>query len=285
MNLEFRTLRRILFVKGDDFVAALDGIGAYFDASGTEPKHRVWAVGGWLGKADDWEVLDDQWREMIEVAPWCESIPQNKRVYHAADLESCEGIYRGWTRDQKQTFQSQAYGIIERLPSLVPMSSSLIKKDWTPANIKIETVEFGHPGNYFVTTVFDVLRAIRTWADSHNYDGPIHYFFEAGDIGKGNVEAALRTLYNDPKLRARCRMASYRFAHKDLRPLQSDDLWAYEAYKEMVNRNLGAVLKDRRYPVSRLWQPRYARYNTFFDRERLDDIAERGRKMVEGKDY
>jgi hypothetical protein len=55
--------------------------------------------------------------------------------------------------------------------------------------------------------------------------------------------------------------------------------------KEMVNRNLGTLLKDRRYPISRLWQPRYTRYNTYFDRERLDDIVERGRKMVEGKDY
>jgi hypothetical protein len=219
-------------------VSDFDGMGAYFDASGTDPKQRVWSVGGWLGKAEEWEALDSQWEKMIWAAPWRESVPRDKRIYHAADLESLEGIYKGWSKDEKQRFQSDAYGIIERL-NLVPISSSLIKKDWIDAHINLSTVEYGHPGNYFVTTVFDVLRAIHRWADSHNYDGPIHYFFEGGDIGKGNVDAALRNIYNTPMRRARCRMASYTFAHKDLHPLQSADLWAYEAYKEMVNRNLG----------------------------------------------
>jgi hypothetical protein len=273
-------------MKGGDLVAVLDGMGAFFDASGTDTEQPVWAVGGWLGTADDWELLDSQWQKMIDGAPWRESVPHDKRIYHATDLESCVGIYEGWTKDEKQRFQGEAYGIIERLPSLVPVSSSLIKKDWNAAGVKLErTHDALHPGNYFITTVFDVLRAIRTWADEHNYDGPIHYFFEAGDIGQGNVDGALRTIYNTPKRRARCRMASYTFAHKNMRPLQSADLWAYEAYKEMVNRNLGALLKDRRYPMSRLWNKRFERYNTYFDRERLDDIVEKGRKMVEGKDY
>jgi hypothetical protein len=203
-------------------------MGAYFDASRTDSKQRVWSVGGWLGKAEEWEALDSQWEKMIWAAPWRESVPRDKRIYHAADLESLEGIYKGWSKDEKQRFQSDAYGIIERL-NLVPISSSLIKKDWIDAHINLSIVEYGHPGNYFVTTVFDVLRAIHRWADSHNYDGPIRYFFEGGDIGKGNVDAALRNIYNTPMRRARCRMASYTFAHKDLHPLQSADLWAYEA--------------------------------------------------------
>ena len=148
------------------------------------------------------------------------------------------------------------------------------------AGIKLTTVEFGHAGNYFVTTVFDDMRAVELWADSHNYDGPIHYFFEAGDIGRGQAEASLRRRLNDPK--GRSRMASVTFAGKEFRPLQSADLWAYEAYKEMVNRIAEQTGTGRRYPMSRLWQPRHARYNTYFDRDRLPDLAERGRKITLG---
>ncbi len=265
-------------------MVVLDGLGAFFDASGTDPQQRVWAVGGWLGKADEWELLDDRWEKMIDAAPWRESIPHDKRIYHATDLESRLGIYHGWSKDEKREFQNQAYGIIEQLPSLVPVSSSLIKKDWSDARINLKTVEYGHAGNYFVSTVFDVLRVIGNWADSNNYDGPIHYFFEAGDLGEGNVDAALHELLNDPKRRAKCRMATYTFAHKQLRPLQSADLWAYEAYKQMLNQIVDGSVRDPRYPASRLWKECYKRFNVYFDRARLDDLIELGRKMLKDKD-
>jgi hypothetical protein len=76
-------------------VAAIDGMSAYFDASGTKRKQSVWAVGGWIGTAQQWEALEDQWRRMIDAAHWRDSVPRAERIHHAADLESCLGIYKG----------------------------------------------------------------------------------------------------------------------------------------------------------------------------------------------
>jgi len=253
---------------GTDVIAP---VRVYLDASGTAREQRVWAVGGWLGTADQWDHFINAWRVMLDAAPFG---PDVKRMFHAADLESLKGTYSGWTDTQKKDFQGVAYGLIGRY-SFTAVSSSLIKEDWKAVGPRLSTIADGHPGNYYVHSVADVLSSVRKWADAENYDGPIHYYFEADTIGQGSVIQFLRAACGDPKRRQRARMASCTFAGKEVLPLQAADVWAYEAYKQMLNRIIDGRTRLPRHPFLQLWRERYAPYNGYWDRERLERLLEK----------
>jgi hypothetical protein len=269
----FRHFCQASFLKGDDVVAPLT---AYFDASGSERESTIWTVGGWIGTVDDWIAINEEWRAMLDSAPFRPNIEPQERMFHASDLETCKGIYAGWSEAEKQSFQNQAYGIIEKFPSLTAISSSLIKADWQSLGLELDTVKRQHPnadihpGNYFVHVVFDVLRNVRKWADAAGHSGPIQYFFERGDIGMGDVMSALEEIEKNPKRKERYRMDGWSFQSKQLLPLQAADIWAYESGKQMLNRIVAGPLRERRYPFNRLWRERYQPYNTFWDREELE---------------
>jgi len=254
-------------------------LAAYFDASGSEPQSSVWTVGGRIGTVAEWSELNIAWQKMLDEAPFRADVEQHKRVFHAADLEYREATYSGWTEAEKQSFQDEAYSIIEQFPSFTAISSSLIKADWESLGLQLDTVRDGHPGNFFVHVILDALSNIRKWADAEAYDGPIQYYFEAGDIGMGNVQDALKRIDSDPKRRQPYRMEGWHFEGKQLLPLQAADIWAYESYKQMLNRIVAGQLRKRRYPFNRLWQERYTPYNTYADRERLEGLIAKARAI------
>ena len=78
---------------------------AYLDASGSEIIAPVWAVGGWIGTVDDWTAINEKWQAMLDSAPFRPNVEPDKRMFHASDLETCKGIYAGWTKVEKEGFQ------------------------------------------------------------------------------------------------------------------------------------------------------------------------------------
>jgi hypothetical protein len=69
-------------------------------------------------------------------------------------------------------------------------------------------------------------------------------------------------------------MRGYSIQGKDVLPLQAADIWAYESYKQMVNRIIPeAPNRDVRYPYRRLYRNRHSRYQTYWDSENLAELA------------
>jgi ASC-1-like (ASCH) protein len=274
---------RASFLRGDDVVAPLT---AYFDASGSDRPSAIWTVGGWIGTVDVWTEFNSEWRAMLDKAPFRSWVKPDKRIFHAADLESRKRIYRDWTEDEKLDFQKEAVSIIERFPSLTGISCSLIKADWNSLGLELDTVKEKHPnadihsGNYFVDVLFETLKNVRKWADAEKHSGPIEYYFEKGDIGMGDVMDALKRIEKSPKKRQRYRMerGGSHFDTKRILPLQAADIWAYECGKQMLNRTVAGTLRPRRQSFKRLWQERFYPYNTFVDREILLGLMSKAEK-------
>jgi hypothetical protein len=241
---------------------------AYFDASGTEPQQPVWSVGGWLATVEQWAQFICAWREMLDAAPFQQGV---KRIYHATELESRMGIYSGWTETQKRDFQDIAYSLIERYPFMA-ISSSVIKDDWKALRIQLRSTIEGHPANFYIHSVLDVLDSVRKWAKAENYSGPIHYVFELGTIGQTQVQKLLKEIHNDPHRKQLYRMENWSFAGKEVLPLHAADIWAYESYKHMMNQVLGGPPRNIRYPLVRLFRNEYKPYNKYWDREALERL-------------
>lgn len=251
---------------------------AYFDASGTEPDRPVWAIGGWIAEVDQWTQLKKDWRRMLDEAPFRPDVKYEDRIFHAAELESIVGRYSGWTKDEKQEFQNRAYGIIEDY-QLVPVASAVVKGDFEALKIRFERFPHGHGGNYFLHTFHDVMKNVHNWLDTQRWEVNVHYIFESGQLGDGAIQDELRRISNDPIERKLYRLRDWSFAGKELLPLQTADVWAYESYKQMVNRNLSGSLRDVRYPYRRLARSDFEKYQTYYNRENLLELLKTYREL------
>ena len=68
-------------------------------------------------------------------------------------------------------------------------------------------------------------------------------------------------------------MRGYSMLKKDTLPLQAADIWAYESYKQMVNRIIPETPgRDVRYPYRRLYRNRHREYQTYWDGENLAEL-------------
>jgi hypothetical protein len=244
---------------------------AYFDASGTAREHPIWTVGGWLATVEQWTQFSHAWREMLDAAPFREGV---KHIYHATELESLKGIYSDWTEARKREFQDTAYSLIGRYPFLA-ISSSVIKADWKALRIQLSSTVEGHPANFYLHSVLDVLGSVRKWAEVENYRGRIHYVFEIDTIGQPQVHQLLKEIHDDSKRRQLHRMEGWSFDGKEVLPLHAADIWAYEAYKYMMNRGITKPLRKPRYPLMRLFRDEYKPYNKYWDRESLERLIKK----------
>jgi len=253
---------------------------AHFDASGTDNAQKVFAIGGWIAEVDQWSRLRCDWKKMIEEAPFRDDVKKKDRIFHASDLEYRKGIYEGWRDDEKQTFQGRAYGIVEDY-ELFPFSAAIVKADFEALKIRFSELPHGHAGNYFMWTFHHVMAQVRKWLEAQHKDVNVHYIFERGQLGDGQVQDSLKRIADDAAERELFRMREWTFAGKELLPLQTADLWAYESYKQMVNRNLGMQTHPIRYPYRRLHRTEYERFQVYYDRDNLPALIAEYRELYE----
>lgn len=147
---------------------------AYFDASGCEPDREVFSVGGWIAEVDQWKQFCRAWQPILDRAPFAESIAAEDRIFHAADLESLKGIYCGWTKEQQQAFQGEAYQIIQDL-QLFPIATAVVKSDYEKLQVRFSQFKQGHEGNYYLHSLHDVLKNVHNWLEAQPFETSVEY--------------------------------------------------------------------------------------------------------------
>jgi hypothetical protein len=184
------------------------------------------------------------------------------------------GIYQGWSKEQQQAFQSQAYEIIAGL-QLFPISSAVIKKDYDELRYRFPRFPIGHQGNYFAYAFHDVLTTVRKWLEAQRFEAAVHYVFEAGDIRGKEIEHFLQEIYDNDELRDHFRMTGWTMTGKQLLPLQAADIWAYEVWKQMINRVVGNKQIPVRYPFRKFYRhAQHEKYQAYWDREAMLSFIE-----------
>jgi hypothetical protein len=106
---------------------------AYFDESGehdaaTGQLTRL-HVGGVLASSEDWQIIDDEWRETLR--------RESVSVFHMKDVAHFKNEFKGWTEERRQAFLNYLLDILAtRDLSLIDVSFPVSNKDYDDAYIK-----------------------------------------------------------------------------------------------------------------------------------------------------
>lgn len=217
----------------DDVIRMLK---AYFDESGTHQDSKVLAFGGYISTVKKWRSFEKQWQKMLDT----EQIP----MMHSTDLESRHGAFKNWSIERKVRVQKQAISIIRR-NVLQGFSSSVILDDYQTIVAGKPHIKFTSPYTFAMTAT---LHLVKKWVKDNNIKIPIHYVFESGAGYAGEITDVMKQTKNIGWDFYRMKSAnSWSFADKiDFIPLQSADILAYEAYKQMLNFKVGETRRDLR---------------------------------------
>jgi Protein of unknown function (DUF3800) len=205
-------------------------IAAYFDDSGTDPKHPALVIGGCVATVENWIDFQGEWQEAL--------VQYGLNHFHMTDFDNKWGDFAldKLPQEKRIPLQSRLLDILKRrIQAIVVVSTN--KHDY-------KSVQDRYGCTVYAYTAFQCLSGIQAWADEVHYEGPIAYFFDQGGGskalgGKGSLDQLRDSIVKDPVLGQRFRMRSvkswdYGYA-KQMPPLQAADLVAYEAWKDLQN--------------------------------------------------
>jgi hypothetical protein len=217
---------------------------AYFDES--HGREDAYAVAGYVAPVGQWVELAREFRELGR--------QEGFTVLHKSDLEhNIVGSEFEWPdldtaekRAKKLRINSRACRIIKRRVN-AGFAAAVKKSVWE------SVVTTGPWGNvlgksFYAAGVYACLHLVSMWADRFSRNDPIRYVYEEGADGRDEAEKMLRQVKRDRKRKQVYRFSGYSFESKNdpnFVPLQAADFLAYESYRQLDNRVLQGIKKDK----------------------------------------
>ncbi len=212
-------------------VKVLVMLSAYFDASYTEPGRNLVVIGGCVARVPQWVAFESEWEDMLARA--------GLQFFHMTDFEARQGPYKHWPNDKRDE-------VIRKFTSIISQHVELaVSRAVMPAELEVARLQNKNLAIYsgFTLCALQCLHGVASWADKESIEGPIAYFFEAGD-GYDEFFGELRfEIEQSEYLMQRFRWNGLTIAPKlgegravplyPITPLQAADIWAFEVRKEM----------------------------------------------------
>ena len=257
-------LRASLILRAHDAMAMLT---VYCDDSGTDKNSRVAVVAGYLSNVAQWELFSKEWRKALDEF----GIDRMRR----ADLENFRGEFKKWNPERRIALLQRLQPIIKRRTKL-PIASVVIKEDFERA-ISDDLKE--KMGGVYGFLAYICLVSVGQWCgrSSRLHGDPIQWVFESGTEGSHQVSQMFDVMYSDERLRNKSRLGGWSFQGKELAPLQSADLLAYECFKHIENQvvdrgrrsvriSWGHLVGSERCPYMKFWEkPWLEKFSREFD--------------------
>lgn len=201
-------------------------IEAYFDESGTHDDSPVICVAGYLYESEKCGSLDLEWQAMLE--KW--GLPYFRMVDCAHGNKPFDKL----SPEQCISAEKDAIRLIRKYMTH-GIAITACESDYN------EAIKTGDPfGAAYAWCCWMCFIAVEKWADKHDYNGGVAYFFETGHKYQGRTNALVEEIIKIDKLRKSFRYASHAFAGKtELRPLQTADILAWQSATFTKNRLSG----------------------------------------------
>lgn len=246
----------------------------YFDESGTHSESKAVVVAGYIATVEQWDEFEREWRAMLDA--------EHLTMFHRKDLENFRGEFQekyGWDPTRRERVVKLAQGIIKRRVN-VGFCSAVLKRDYDEIVTGEMRKYYGR--HYYTFCINDALRLVSNWIRKFSRTDPIHYVFEAGAEGRGEVDARFEEINSDEKLRDLYKLASWTFADKrNLVQLQAADVIAYETFKQMDNRIVEGAKRKVRKSLEDLLKSTHM--SNYWDKENLMKIVSHYRKRNKGQ--
>jgi hypothetical protein len=137
----------------------IDVIAAYFDDSGTDPKHPALVIGGCVATVENWVNFQEEWQEVLG--------QYGLDHFHMTDFDNKWGDFTPdkLPPEKRIPLQSSLLDILKRrIQAIVVVSTN--KHDY-------KSVQDQYGCTIYAYTAFQCLSGVQAWADEVQYDGPI----------------------------------------------------------------------------------------------------------------
>jgi hypothetical protein len=173
-------------------------------------------------------------------------LQEGVEVFHRTDMEPpFYGEFRekGWTKEYQVPVLNRLHEIIKQ-NTIFGVGHAVNNEAFLRLMPQSIQRDLGGPYGWCVQ-----LCIVDIGSRARDNDNWVHYVFEMGDDGQGEIEKALASLSKNPQYREMFRIADYSFSPKQgpgsVMQLQAADFIAYEAYKRVENILLGYPRKPR----------------------------------------
>jgi len=220
-------------------------IRAYFDES-EDKDHKVHAIGGFIGRADDWQELETRWMERL--------IPTGVRAFHLID---CENGYRefseskGWTKEARFGLIRELIDLILEYEIYLIGCGVLLEPYEKMAPLDNHNAKVG--GDKWLLPFQEVLQEAASQAEALPINEQVAFFFDFKETHQFRASALFAETQSDERLGLwRQRLGTITFGHKEFeRPgsiplLQIADIAAVETRKAIGNPITHPHLSTRR---------------------------------------
>jgi hypothetical protein len=189
-------------------------LSAYLDESGTHDGSPVMCVAGLLYDREGAVGLDSAWKEALEQAKVC--------YFHAKEFAHFQGEFRGWEKEPRDQLHRKLVGIVREFARGGAAAFITSEKEFNEHR-KAQSWQYGQ----YTTCAYSCVRMLLNTAGQLD-DGLVDFTIESGHKDMRKLDAFLG------KLKEAGLSLTHDFRHKkDIRPLQTADLWAYEARKRV----------------------------------------------------
>lgn len=257
---------------------------AYFDESGTHGKQSgVVTVAGFVAERERWAAFGLEWDGFLK--------QEGVTCFHRAHLEGFHGEFereKGWDEERRERVVNEAQTIIGKHVQL-GFSHSVIKADYDEVITGEVRQKLGI--HYYTFCAQACMRKVAAWAGLTNHNEAIHYIFEAGAKGTGELALMMGKVSKRKEAKAAFRLGSLSFAQKcdeliddgingkvlfpGLRQLQAADILAYEGYKHMDNWHIANPKRPLRESFLHLLRLPFRFDSTYHEKEELKKLVER----------
>jgi hypothetical protein len=194
---------------------------AYFDESGTHHGSEAVAVAGYLSTSEGWLAFRAEW----EAALANFNIP----MFHMTDFALSQQQFKGWPEPKRRECFARLLEIINR--NVIGSVGMVIPT--RAFEVAFAAGSRAFVGGPYGLAAMQCAMALGQVMRLSGIKASIHYVFESGAEGYGQVAQAFQTLLDDAGSREYFRVRSLAFQNKlETVPLQAADILAYELYKQ-----------------------------------------------------
>jgi hypothetical protein len=143
-----------------------------------------------------------------------------------ADLQNLQGqfsVKNGWTIGRREKLVEKAAKIIGRR-TRTAVGHAVIRTDWERVVPEYLKKMFGGPYGWCASECVAIL---SNWKKTNGIKGRLHFVFEAGTDGQGQIQEMMREIIQDPEINKHYGVHGYSFHDKTLFPLHAADMLAY----------------------------------------------------------
>lgn len=205
----------------------------YFDDSSDDRREKYRASGGLIGNTDQWDAFEMAWSHATHAL---------KEPFHSTDCECGHGQFADWSKQQRDE-------LIKRLVTIIKGIRFAGFASIVPVRVYREAFPDCREDDAYLLTIPHAIMNVAFIA--HGSKADVDVWFESGSKNGAirNHFDSIKSLAWEPAKRLR----RISFDSKWLRPLQSADFVAREAFKHVDNLGKRPIRKPMRRLGERLY--------------------------------